>query len=260
MAKNKIFTFAIPDKIVHEIFAKQQEGNNEIFKEETDTLQGSERGGHFCFRMNKTKSTVTVTGFKEVKPPPGTSLNSGDNLFTFHTHPVVLKWADGEKTPVVDNYPNIMSGDDLFGCVLDNHAYQGDKTTRKICKDTKSQRNVSGVNFFDIVAAPCGMYVYSPDLNSKLMKTKKKSVEKLGKDLENYTKELFTEYSYKRRSYYSKMTNVMKGQIQEYIKTLSDHGFIVYFFPWEAALKHGIQFPLPFDSDFVDKLKSKCNC
>lgn len=67
-----------------------------------------------------------------------------DKEYTFHTHPVEF-----DKNGWPQNYPNLISNEDMIGCVQDHYANPGYLS------------NVNGKNVFDVLLCPMGIFVYS---------------------------------------------------------------------------------------------------
>jgi len=230
------------------------DGNNDIFTEHGHHMLGSERGGHFCYTKDNTNNTVKITSLIQAGLMPGTtSLNSGDFPFTFHTHPIVINLDEN----IVDNYPNLISDEDLGGAIVDNF-FCNFLDERNICDKTGNQ-NIGGINFFDIVAVPYGLFIYRPNPNYG---HQNRTIEENDDEclrIFNQSSTLLPGYTVSKKNQYFNMTT-QKAQlgIQRYIQLLQNNGFIVDFFPWEHANQNGIQFVnmLPINS-YVD---SDCMC
>lgn len=229
------------------------EGNNDQFMEDGEHIQGAERGGHFCYKKDNDKLTVEVDGLVQANLMPGTtSLNSGDFPFTFHTHPVVINLDE----IMIDNYPNLISSEDLIGCIVDNF-YCNYPDGRSICNKTQTQQ-VGGINFFDIVAVPYGLFVYRPNPNYYTNKSVKMIENKCDK-IFNASIDLLPQYEVASKSrYFNTGTGTARTGIGKYVNLLSGKGFLVDFFPWSDAIYNGIQFvnKLPTHS-YVDDI---CMC
>lgn len=248
------YRFRVPAVLVNQLWEKQQEGDDPAiehnhFHEPKDGgivyVQGTERGGNFCFKISG--KTVEATGINEVDIEQSTSLNSGDYPFTFHTHPVVLVKMK-EKGPYnkVGNYPNIISADDFLGSLEDNLFidFEGD---RKYCSHGPDVSG-NGVNLFDIVAVPYGLFVYRPNINELLAKDIKtdflKFEEELKEIIDENVDEYLPNYNFGEKEKYYDNVDEDIGAINTYINDMNKLGFIVDFFPWKAAKKDGIEFDL----------------
>ena len=230
------------------------DGNNDIFTEHMQNMQGSERGGHFCYTKNNNDFTVKITSLIQAGLMPGTtSLNSGDFPFTFHTHPIVINLDEN----IVDNYPNLISDEDLGGAIVDNF-FCNFLDERNICDKTGNQ-NIGGINFFDIVAVPYGLFIYRPNPNygHQNRTIEENDNECLG--IFDYSSTLLPIYTVsKKNQYFNTTTQKAQLGIQRYIELLQNNGFLIDFFSWEHAKINGIQFVnmLPINS-YVD---SMCMC
>jgi hypothetical protein len=230
------------------------DGNNDTFIENGHNMRGSERGGHFCYTKDNTTFSVEINSLIQAGLMPGTtSLNSGDFPFTFHTHPIVINLDEN----IIDNYPNLISDDDLGGAIVDNF-FCNFLDERNICDKTGNQ-NIGGINFFDIVAVPYGLFVYRPNPNYG---HQNRTIEENDDEclaIFNKSITLLPGYTVAKKNQYFNMTT-QKAQlgIQRYIQLLQNNGFIIDFFPWEPAKQNGVQFVnmLPINS-YVD---SACMC
>lgn len=229
------------------------DGNYDQFMEDGVHFQGAERGGHFCYKKDDDKLTVEIVGLVQASLMPGTtSLNSGDFPFIFHTHPVVINLDEN----IIDNYPNLISSEDLIGCIVDNF-YCNYSDDRSICNKTQTQR-VGGINFFDIVAVPYGLFVYRPKPNyytNKSIETIENKCDKIF----NASINLLPQYNViAKKRYFNTTSRTAQTGIGKYINLLSNKGFLVDFFPWSDAIYNGIQFvnELPTRS-YVDNI---CMC
>jgi len=230
------------------------DGNSDIFIEHGENMRGSERGGHFCYTKNNNDFTVKITSLIQAGLMPGTtSLNSGDFPFTFHTHPIVINL----NKNIVDNYPNLISDEDLIGSVVDN-IYCNFLDERNICDKTGNQ-NIGGINFFDIVAVPYGLFVYRPDPKYNHANKTVGTIERECKQIFDNSTQLLPNYKVKcKTQYFNTTTQKAQLGIQRYIELLQNNGFIVDFFSWEPAKINGIHFVniLPVSS-YVD---NECIC
>ena len=84
------------------------------------------------------------------------------------------------------------------------------------------------------------------------MKLTEKKLEKLCW-IERDTYDMFPAYVYKNHNMYGKMTDKL-AKILVYINLLASNGFVVHFFPWDAAVKHGVLFQQPVSNELFDKL------
>lgn len=248
------YNFYIDPSVINNIYNLMMDGNNDTFIENGQNMRGSERGGHFCYTKNNNDFTVKITSLIQAGLMPGTtSLNSGDFPFTFHTHPIVINLDEN----IVDNYPNLISDEDLGGAIVDNF-FCNFLDERNICDKTGNQ-NIGGINFFDIVVVPYGLFIYRPNPNYG---HNNRTIEENDDEclrIFNQSSTLLPGYTVAKKNQYFNMTT-QKAQlgIQRYIQLLQNSGFIVDFFPWEHAKQNGIQFVnmLPINS-YVD---SMCMC
>ena len=248
------YNFHIDPSVINNLYNLMIDGNNDIFTENMQNMQGSERGGHFCYTKNNNDFTVKITSLIQAGLMPGTtSLNSGDFPFTFHTHPIVINLDEN----IVDNYPNLISDEDLGGAIVDNF-FCNFLDERNICDKTGNQ-NIGGINFFDIVVVPYGLFVYRPNPNYG---HNNRTIEENDDEclrIFNQSSTLLPGYTVAKKNQYFNLTT-QKAQlgIQRYIQLLQNIGFIVDFFSWEHAKLNGIQFVnmLPINS-YVD---SMCMC
>lgn len=248
------YDFNIHPSVINNIYNLMIDGNNDTFIENGHNMRGSERGGHFCYTKDNTTFSVEINSLIQAGLMPGTtSLNSGDFPFTFHTHPIVINLDEN----VVDNYPNLLSDDDLGGAIVDNF-FCNFLDERNICDKTGNQ-NIGGINFFDIVVVPYGLFVYRPNPNYG---HNNRTIEENDDEclrIFNQSSTLLPRYTVAKKNQYFNMTT-QKAQlgIQRYIQLLQNNGFIIDFFPWEPAKQNGVQFinMLPINS-YVD---SACMC
>jgi hypothetical protein len=248
------YNFHIDSSVINNIYTLMMDGNNDTFIEDGHHMRGSERGGHFCYTKDNTNFTVKINSLIQAGLMPGTtSLNSGDFPFTFHTHPIVVNLDEN----IVDNYPNLISDDDLGGAIVDNF-YCNFLDERNICDKTGNQ-NIGGINFFDIVAVPYGLFVYRPNPNYGHRNRTIEENDDECLDIFNQSMSLLPNYILANTNKYFIVTT-QKAQlgIQQYIQLLQSNGFIIDFFPWEQAKQTGIHFVniLPINS-YVD---TECIC
>lgn len=248
------YNFYLHPSIINNLYNLMMDGNNDIFTEHGQNMRGSERGGHFCYTKNNNDFTVKITSLIQAGLMPGTtSLNSGDFPFTFHTHPIVINLDEN----IVDNYPNLISDEDLGGAIIDNF-FCNFLDERNICDKTGNQ-NIGGINFFDIVAVPYGLFIYRPNPNYGHQNRTIEDNDDECLRIFNQSSTLLPGYTVSKKNQYFNMTT-QKAQlgIQRYIQLLQNNGFIVDFFPWEHAKINGIQFVnmLPINS-YVDSI---CMC
>lgn len=251
------YNFYIIPSVITNIYNLMIDGNNDTFMENGQNgqnMRGSERGGHFCYTKNDSTFTVEITGFIQAElMEETTSLNSGDFPFTFHTHPIVINLDEN----IVDNYPNLISDEDLGGAIVDNF-FCNFLDERNICDKTGNQ-NIGGINFFDIVAVPYGLFVYRPNPNYG---HQNRTIEENDNDCLNILYKSLTllpRYTVsKKNQYFITTTQTAQLGIQRYIELLQNNGFLIDFFTWELAKINGIQFvnTLPVSS-YVD---NACMC
>lgn len=254
------YTFYIQPSVINNMYKLLIEGNNESFIEKGIQIQGTERGGHFCYNKNDNNLFIEITGFIQSSTIPGTtSLNSGDYPFTFHTHPIVIG-KTAHKT-YVDNFPNLISDQDLIGSIQDNYYYDC-RNDRKIC-EAKLPENVGGINFFDIVAVPYGLFVYRPIKDHPLMNNTHDFyiIENVCEGILNTSTTIFPDYKRQFERYFDFTTQRSTDAIQNYVTLLRNSGlFQIDFFPWDGAKRNGIQFvnELPIQTSSIDN--KICNC
>ena len=123
---------------------------------------------------------------------------------------------------------------------------------RNICNKTGDQ-NIGGINFFDIVAVPYGLFVYRPNPNygHQNRTIEENDNECLG--IFDYSSTLLPRYTVsKKNQYFNTTTQTAQLGIQRYIELLQNNGFLIDFFPWEHAKLNGIQFVnmLPINAIF----------
>ena len=248
------YNFHIDPSVINNIYNLMIDGNSDTFIEHMQHMRGSERGGHFCYTKNNNDFTVKITSLIQAGLMPGTtSLNSGDFPFTFHTHPIVINLDEN----IVDNYPNLISDEDLGGAIVDNF-FCNFLDERNICDKTGNQ-NIGGINFFDIVAVPYGLFIYRPNPNYG---HKNRTIEENDDEclrIFNHSSTLLPIYTVsKKNQYFNTTTQTAQLGIQRYIELLQNNGFLIDFFSWEHAKINGIQFVnmLPINS-YVD---SMCMC
>lgn len=232
------YRFFIQPSVIKNIYNLMMDGNNDQFMEHNAHIQGAERGGHFCYKKDDTNFTIEITGLIQASLMPGTtSLNSGDFPFTFHTHPIVINLDEN----IVDNYPNLISDEDLIGSIVDNFYcnYPGE---RSICNKTDMQ-NSGGVSFFDVVAVPYGLFIYRPNPEYQHANKPVDIIESECQKLFNKSISIFSQYKVTNKiQYFNMNTPTVKARIEKYITLLQNNGFIVDFVPWSYAVEHGVQF------------------
>ena len=270
-----VYTFRLPPSLSIQMYDKMQEGQREQYIKDGDTYTGTERGGNFEF--NNENNVITATNIHDAPTSPETSsLDTGDYPFTFHSHPVIVKRGKirlrggntrrkgkggaikasksvKTKPPTkkgkyryvysIDNYPNFISDDDLIGCVEDS-VFSNIMNERELYgSDTPT--TASGVSIFDIIAAPYGLFVYRP--SKEFLLTHNNSMDNvesfITKEFEKYKDTILPSYSYAlRKNYYDSE----KGgeDIENYIKTLQEHGFRIEFFSWDFAKSNEISITL----------------
>ena len=249
------YNFYIHPSVITKMYTCMMDGNMDQFMEDDQHIQGAERGGHFCYRKDNVNFTVEIIDFIQSELMPGTtSLNSGDFPFTFHTHPIVVNLDEN----LVDNYPNLISGEDLIGSVVDNY-FCNFLDERDICNKSGDQ-NIGGISFFDILAAPYGLFVYRPDPNYHHANKTVDTIENECNDIfVRSVKILTNNYTVaNKNNYFNTNTQIAQTRIKKYITFLSNNGFLIDFIPWEYATANGIQFvnQLPVHP-YVDEL---CMC
>jgi len=248
------YNFYINPSVVNNIYNLMIDGNKDQFIEENSRIQGAERGGHFCYKKNDELMTIEIIGFIQAGLMPGTtSLNSGDFPFTFHTHPIVIN-IDENK---IDNYPNLISDEDLIGCIVDNYFYNH-IDERNICNNTGPQQ-IGGINFFDIVSVPYGLFVYRPIKDHDFMSKDVDTIEDDCRYIFDASTRLLPDYQVNNlHRYFDMNTLKTRNGINKYINLLRRSGFVIDFFPWTDAKNNGIHFvnELPTRS-YVDNI---CMC
>lgn len=253
LKKQSTYEFHIDSRTIAFMYQLMIEGNNDHFTENYTNFTGSERGGNFCYKKDNNNLTIKIDGLSQASLMPGTtSLNSGDFPFTFHTHPLVVNI--NEK--IIDNYPNLISSEDLIGSIIDNFDYSHSEE-RNICNKVIKQND--GVNFFDIVAVPYGLYVYRP-VPKYYSKKNNKSVVSDCRKIFNNSIPFSINYMLKnKKRYFDTTTHKSRRNISKYIDLLRNNGFLIDFFYWEDALHNGINFKnvLPVYSDLLDNV---CIC
>ena len=143
----------------------------------------------------------------------------------------------------IDNYPNLISDEDLVGCVEDN-IVSNIKSERNICGSTHSTIE-SGISIFDIVAVPYGLFIYRPSSNflSKRRNSMERGEQFIKQQFNAYKNTILPNYNYQDRDNY-KDAQLGNEYIVKYIKKLEDNGFIINFFRWEDAMANEISFTL----------------
>ena len=277
-----VYRFRLPPSLSIQMYDKMQEGQREQYIKDGDTYTGTERGGNFEF--NNENNVITATNIHDAPTSPETSsLDTGDYPFTFHSHPVIVKRGKirlrggntrrkgkggaikasksaikasksvKTKPPTkkekyryvysIDNYPNFISDDDLIGCVEDS-VFSNIMNERELYgSDTPT--TASGVNIFDIIAAPYGLFVYRP--SKEFLLTHDNSMDKvelsITTEFENYKDTILPSYSYAlRKNYYDSVKG--KEYIENYIQKLQKHGFRIEFFSWKDAKSDEISITL----------------
>tara|TARA_Y100000589_G_scaffold321487_1_gene352907 strand:+ start:770 stop:1540 length:771 start_codon:yes stop_codon:yes gene_type:complete len=248
------FKFIISNIICNKIWEKHQEGQEEIFIDFNGIeLHGNEKGGYLSYKINKKKKEIIVTDIVSKTNKGATYINTGDFPFTYHTHPIVIDHLQRN----IENYPNLISDDDLIGSIQDNIFFEY-KDTRNICG--KKNIYTNGINLFDLLACPYGIFIYRPDTNFHYFKSKNPQLElnKIEKDIyklfNKHKNKLLPLYSYNNlKNYYNYEKDY--HNIDNYIKEMDKWGFIIEFIPWKNALNNGIIINL--DSKF--NLEKFCN-
>ena len=236
------YNFYMNPEVVNNMYTLMITGGNDRFTENGRLTQGSERGGNFCYRKHRDKSTIEIIGFIQSDLMPGTtSLNSGDFPFTFHTHPIVIKLGNRVNEPSIDNYPNVMSSEDLIGSIEDNY-YYNHQTDRSLCNKIPSQK-IGGINFFDILAVPYGLFVYRPNKEHDIMNKPINLIERECDNILLKSTNLMPKYTVsKSMRYFDISTTKSVNAIKKYLVLLRKSGFVVDFFPWSNATAEGIHF------------------
>jgi len=233
------YSIMIPNIILRRLKYLQEEGQQTRFQQYGEDMIGNERGGHFCYTIDSAASQIVITGYNLAPIIPNcTSCNTGDYPFTFHTHPVVL-FAD---TKEVDNIPNLISDEDLKSIIVDSiWNVIGTKSDRKICGEESSQTttfwgNTSGVNIFDILAVPCGIYIYGLDPT--------KQPYPIETDIEGEEEEKGEQLvtPSKNRNDKDSYTNCPK--IKRYQKKLERLGFFLFYKSW-TDIERGDDMSIP---------------
>jgi len=248
------YNFYVHPAVINNIYNLMIDGNKDQFLEDGARIQGAERGGHFCYKKNDDSLAIEIIGFIQAGLMPGTtSLNSGDFPFTFHTHPIVIHLDENK----IDNYPNLISDEDLIGSIVDNYFYNH-IDERNVC-DKSGLQQTSGINFFDMVAVPYGLFIYRPIKNHDFMNKDVDTIEEDCRYIFENSIRLLPNYQVSNSMRYFDM-NTLKttNGINKYINMLRQSGFLVDFFPWSDAKNTGIQFvnELPRRS-YVDDI---CMC
>jgi hypothetical protein len=261
---SNIYDIYVEPSVIHHLYSLYEQGSNHKFQEtnkyngKISDVQGNERGGHFCYNKYEENKKIKIYGiFEESLMEDTTSFNSGDFPFTFHTHPVVIKTDDYTNNRFVDNYPNIISDEDLIGSIQDNY-YYNHAEIRNICDKTGNILS-GGINFFDIVAVPYGLFVYRPRSNSKIMKYKRiQTIERVCQAIQDKTQNMLPKYDINSISGYSNISskNGVK-RLDKYITLLIKYGFNIDFFRWSEATENGITFKnnIPITSPIDDMCK-----
>jgi hypothetical protein len=236
------YKFYIHPEVINNMYNLMIDGNNEQFIENGAPTQGTERGGHFCYKKNDDKLSIEIIGLIQSGLMPGTtSLNSGDFPFTFHTHPIVIKLGDALNQPSIDNYPNVISDDDLIGSIEDNY-YYNHQTSRSICNKFEPQQT-GGINFFDVLASPYGLFVYRPIKNNIITTKPINIIEDECDAILQKSITLLPIYTVRNSAKYFNITTVTAiKSITNYLQLLKTSGFNVDFFPWSGAITNGILF------------------
>ena len=251
-----LFKFYIQPSVIDNMYNLLIDGNKDLFTENGAQFQGAERGGHFCYKKNNDTLSVEIIGFIQAGLMPGTtSLNSGDFPFTFHTHPIVIKLGNTVNKHKIDNFPNLISDEDLIGSIEDNFYYNY-KSNRNICMKSKSQET-GGINFFDIVAVPYGLFVYRPARDATLPRDIN-IIENECRNIVNTSVGLLPKYTVKQSErYFDIKPNKTVTGIQNYLNLLQGSGFTINFFTWADAKTNGIRFvnELPIQSSIDDICK-----
>jgi len=273
------YNFVIPINLSEYMYGQMQEGQADEYTKGGFRYTGTERGGNFEFEIND--QTITAVSINDSKKMArSSSLNTGDYPFTFHSHPILIKERKirtiggtrrrrkrngGAKingsvvksnksikhkpksqftyTRMIDNYPNLISDEDLIGCIEDN-IFSNIVTKRKICGSAKSTR-VGGISMFDIVAAPYGLFVYRPSqgiLPSEVNPMSSIEIE-VKYEFDGYKNKILPKHSYIKRNNYNNAVKD-KESIENYISQLKLDGFHIDFFTWEEAQANEISFTL----------------
>ena len=244
------YQIIIPNEILRQLKILQEEGQQTKFKENRKNVIGNERGGHFCYTIDSAASQIVITGYNLAPIIPNcTSCNTGDYPFTFHTHPVVLI-NDGKK---VDNSPNLISDEDLKGIIADSiWNVIGTSDDRQICDDDPSQATVytSGVNIFDILAVPCGIYIYGLNPDKKPYPEE----DDIDGEEEEKIDQLITPTS--------EVDNILSyahcPKIKRYQKKLERLGFFLFYKSWaDIAMREDMGIVIKFDakSGYLSSIK-----
>jgi len=157
----------------------------------------------------------------------------------------------------IDNYPNLISDEDLVGCVEDN-IVSNITSERNICGSTHSTIGC-GISIFDIVAVPYGLFIYrpSPDFLSKRRNSMKRGEQFIKQQFSMYKDTILPNYNYQDRDNY-KDAQLGNEYILKYIEKLEDNGFIINFFRWEDAMANEISFTLDtITEDMITRI-SEC--
>ena len=244
------FVITIPNTILQRLKILQVEGQQTNFQQYGKNMIGNERGGHFCYKVNIDKRSIDITGYKLAPTLLGcTSCNTGDYPFTFHTHPVVLIADTGE----IDNEPNLISDEDLKGIIADSiWNVIGTRDYRQICGENPSQATVhaSGVNIFDILAVPCGIYIYGLNPDKKPYPTE----TVINGENEEESEQFVTPSEVINIDSYANCP-----KIKEYQEKLEDLGFFLYYKSW-ADIERGEDMSVPIKFDTTSRNLSSLKC
>ena len=277
------FTFHIPIEISNYMYKKMNEGQSDKYSKGKYKYVGAERGGNLNFTISEnnitaisvndsplmsgtsslntgdypftfhthpilSRCTLTASGGtrrRKRKGGGGPTTRSGSSTNIRSTRTIKSKPATtyvcGDYK--IDNYPNLISDEDLIGCVEDNIA--SNKTSnRKICGSATSTRT-HGISIFDIVAVPYGLFVYRP--SSDFLSNHENSIKKaeifIKREFNEYKDEILPNYDYTNRNNYNNAVND-ELFIEAYITKLRENGFIINFFTWEDAKKNEISITL----------------
>ena len=222
----------IPNHIINQLKNLQSEGNETKFIDNVTKINmiGNERGGHFYYNYTRNPNKVIVTEISQEGELEGTSFNPGDFPFPFHTHPV----ARFENPIEIDNYPNIISEEDILAMIEDNE-FGEFSTNRVICNENVSKEAI-GTAILDVLAVPCGIFIYrlKPERKPAPKKTNKKA-------LDEYEQKIF-DYLHQYRDILTPEKNkedlaayvlCEKEKIKSYVEKLANIGLDVNFFAWD---------------------------
>lgn len=223
--------------------------NDSVLMPETSSLNTGDYP--FTFHTHPILSRCKITasgGTRRRKRKGGMNASTKKVGKSVHATRTVKKMPSTSTTYVcedyeIDNYPNLISDEDLVGCVEDN-IVSNIKSERNICGSTHSTIE-SGISIFDIVAVPYGLFIYSPspDFLSKRRNSMERGEQFIKQQFSSYKNTILPNYNYQDRDNY-KDAHLGNESIVKYIEKLENNGFIINFFRWEDAMTNEISFTL----------------